>query len=229
MLETTSGSPCRWNQQIGPALARFSNEYSEIEKRPSIEKLVMLDGKIRRFFNSRPEYYPCENEIKFWKDEHKKMGIYSGHWDVLVYTEELLIAAHQMNPNSKFRSYTLFSSIMGVISLNGMGEMPDIKSAYRYEREFPYGPFIEETLSIIGNFNKDLYMVLRDKLNDYKYDCFKPYINRSPRITQSSRARQNAIIYYEKVLSINPSNARARRFLEEVTNRTVKSWSFCAD
>jgi hypothetical protein len=107
--------------------------------------------------------------------------------------------------------------------------MPDIKAAYQYEREFPDGPFIEDTLSIIGDFNKDLYMVLRDDLNDYKYDCFKPHIDKSPRLGQTSRARRKAISYYEKVLSINPSNARAKRFLEEVNNGTIDGWSFCAD
>ncbi len=118
---------------------------------------------------------------------------------------------------------------MDIESDSGLGEMPNIRAAYKYEREFPDGPFIEETLLIIAEFNKDLYMVLRDDHDDYKYDCFKPYINGSPRLTQMRRAQQKAMSYYEKVITINPTNAHARESLEEINNRTIKSWSFCAD
>ncbi|MEJ7578116.1 MAG: hypothetical protein WKF74_14065 [Pyrinomonadaceae bacterium] len=225
---TERTNQCQWKQRIGQSLAQFDGQYSEIEKRPSIEKLVMLDGKIRRFFNSRPEFYPCGDELEFRDGKYKRLGIQMGYDELLVYTGKLLVDAHQMDPDSKFRSYTLFST-MDIESASGLGEMPNIRAAYKYEKEFPDGPFIEETLSIIAEFNKDLYMVLRDDLDDYKYDCFRPYINGSPRLTQMSQPQRKAMSYYAKVLTINPTNARARESLEEVNNDTIKSWSFCAD
>ncbi len=111
--------------------------------------------------------------------------------------------------------------------------MPNVKAAYQYAREFPDGPFIEETLSILANFHKDLFMVLRNDLQnsprDYKYDCFRPYINKSPRFMQMNWAKSEAIKFYKKVLAVNPHNIRAIEFLKEINDGTVGGWSFCAD
>lgn len=105
--------------------------------------------------------------------------------------------------------------------------MPDIKAAFTYASEFPNGPFAKETFRIIADFHKDLFMVLRDKNQDYKYDCYKPYVTKQPIKTQKERAKRTALKYYR--LEIEPSNQEVNTFLHNVDNETVKAWSFCAD
>jgi len=222
-------NPCQWKQRIKQVLSQLYNEYAEIEKKPAIRRLVILDRKLRRFFKSRPEDYPCGYEDGLWEGKYAKLGVHLDSGGLLMYSGKLLVDAHRMNPKSKYRKYTLFSTIIGIEPAHHFGVMPNIKAAYRYEKEFPDGPFVEETLSIIADFNKDLYMVLRDDRHDYKYNCFKPYIDASPRSMQMERARRKAMSYYEKVLAINPTNVRAKEFLVAVGNGTVARWSFCAD
>jgi hypothetical protein len=154
------------------------------------------------------------------------MGVELDHFGSLWYSGKLLADAHRMNPHSPLRSHTLFSTVEPD---HGFGVMPDVGAARRYAKEFPRGPFIEETLLVLADFNKDLYMVLRDDLRDFKYDCFKPYTDRSPRPAQARRAQSRAVSYYEKALRLNPANARAKEFLEEVKKGTIQGWSFCAD
>lgn len=221
-----SASPCRWKQQMEQALPHLYGEYEGVEKRPSVERLVTLDGKIRQLFDSRPEYYPCGDEAKLWEGKYAELGVSLNNYGTLGYSGKLLADAHRMKPDSEFRRYTLFSTVEPE---QGLGVMPDIKAARRYAGEFPDGPFIEATLLLIANFHKDLYMVLRDDLRDYKYDCFKPYIDRSSRTAQARRAQETAGSYYEKVIRANPANARAKGRLEEVRRGTVSAWSFCAD
>lgn len=221
-----SANPCRWKQQVEQALPQLHGEYEGVEKRPSVERLVILDGKIRQLFDSRPEFYPCEDEAKLWEGKYAGLGVSLDHYGTLGYSGKLLADAHRMKPDSEFRRYTLFSTVEPE---HGLGVMPDIRAAHRYASEFPDGPFIEATLLLIADFHKDLYMVLRDDLRDYKYDCFKPYIDRSSRAAQARRAQEKAGSYYEKMIRADPTNARARGRLEEVKRGTVSAWSFCAD
>jgi hypothetical protein len=217
---------CEWQQRAGQALPHLYREYEGFEKRPTIERLVALDAEIRQLFDSRPEYYPCGDDTKLWEDKYAKLGVELDYWSLLAYSGKLLADAHRMNPKSESRRYTLFSTVEPE---HGLGVMPNVKAAYSYAREFPDGPFREATLLLIADFHKDLYMVLRDDLRDYKYDCFKPYIDGSSQVTQARRARATAVSYYEKVIRANPTNARAKEHLEEVKKGTIRGWSFCAD
>jgi hypothetical protein len=222
-------NPCEWQRRIASVLPEVSDEFEKMEAAPSVKELVAVDAQIRQFFNDRPDIYPCEGDAKHYQPKYAKMGVHLGYWNDLVYTGKLLVDAHRMNPKSAYRKHTLFSTIMGDRTAHGLGEMPDIAAAFRYFREFPDGPFAEETSMIIADFHKDLLMVLRDDLHDYKYDCFKPYITATPRSGQMKRARTVAVAHYERVLDGNPSNARARKSLDEISDGTINSWSFCAD
>lgn len=222
---TEPANSCEWHQRLGQALPHLYGEYSAIEKRPSVEGLVTLDGKIRQVFNTRPES-SCGDDTKLWEGKYADLGVYLDYWGLLVYSGKLLADAHRMNTRSEFRRYTLFSTVEPE---HALGVMPNVKAAYRYAREFPEGPFVEETLLLLADFHKDLYMVLRDDLSDYKYKCYRPYIDQSPRITQARRAQEKAVSYYERVIRVNRANAHAKEYLDEVKNGTVKGWSFCAD
>jgi hypothetical protein len=46
---------------------------------------------------------------------------------------------------------------------------------------------------------------------------------------QMERNQKIGIIYYSKVLKINPKHDIAKQFIEELKIGTVDSWSFAAD
>ncbi|MGI8653773.1 MAG: hypothetical protein ACR2LC_00985 [Pyrinomonadaceae bacterium] len=225
-----AANECGHMEQLSLLLPQFYDEYKTVEKAPTIEKLIALDEEVRRLVNNRPDYYPCD-DTKICKVEYDELGVYICYDGFAAYSGKLLTKAHKINPRSKYRKYTLFSAVQ--VSDNDLGVMPNVKAARQYAGEFPDGPFIEETLSILANFHKDLFMVLRNDLQnsprDYKYDCFRPYINKSSRFTQMNRAKSEAINFYKKVLAVDPSNKSAAAFLTEISNDTVTSWSFCAD
>lgn len=218
---------CLWQDRIPQVVPAIYDEYAADGKKTPTGKLVELDAKLRAFFDSRPRYYPCGNEMKFSKKEYAEMGVGIDYGELLSYDGKLLEDAHRRDPRSPYREYTLFSEVTG--RTESLGYMPNIKGAYAYEKEFPEGPFVAETQSIIAEFNKDLYMVLRDDLDDYKYDCFKPYIDRTPRTAQAESARQKSEAYFEKLLRRNPNDAELKWDLDSIKNGKVKSWSFCAD
>jgi hypothetical protein len=202
----------------------------QTEKSPkSIKLLVEVDRKIRTLLKARPTYRPCKDDDDIHNPVWEPMGVHLSHWGHIVYTGDLLYRAHQRNPHSPWRKHTSFSTIMGMTASHLLGLMPNIKAAHRYVKEFPRGPFIEEAHWIIAGFYKDLFMVLRDSLRDYKYDCFKPYIAQSLSALQAQRAKAKAVASYQLILKLNPTNADAAQILSEVQRGTIKAWSFCAD
>ena len=94
---------------------------------------------------------------------------------------------------------------MGVGTFHGLGEMPNIKYAYQYRKEFPNGPYMGKVALILANFHKDLYMVVRDlhkskgKNKDYKYDCYRKYIERKPLEVQIEDNKRIAIKFYQRI------------------------------
>jgi hypothetical protein len=152
-----------------------------------------------------------------------------GYSDDLVYSGELLVFAHKRAPDSPLRAYTLFSTVFGEKPSRGLGVMPDIEAARAYEKEFPAGPFIKDVYTILADFHKDLFMVLRDRRDDYKYQCFAPYIRPGPWAVQRDDARRVAIDYYQRTLRVTPADERIQSSLNLTTKGTIRSWSFCAD
>lgn len=203
----------------------------QMEKSPkSIKLLVEVDRKVRSLLKERPTYRPCKDDDDIFALAWEEMGVHLSHWGNIVYTGDLLYRAHQRTPHSPLRRHTLFSTIMGVTESHQLGLMPNIKAAFQYVKEFPKGPFIEETHWIIAGFYKDLFMVLRDDLEEYyKYQCFKPYIDKTPLQLQAQRAQAKAIASYQTILKLNPADVSAAELLGEVQRGTVKAWSFCAD
>ena len=216
-------------KRVQNGLREIFLDYQRSDSPKSIEVLANLDSRIRALLNSRPSYRPCEDDSGIYDRRWESIGVNLGYWVDLTYSGRLLDEAHKRNPNSSLRRYTLFSTIFGTTPSRGLGVMPDIKAAFKYASEFPDGPFAKETLLIIADFHKDLLMVLRDNNRVYKYDCYKPYINKMPIKTQKERAKRTALKYYRKVLEINPSNEEVKTFLSEVEDETVRAWSFCVD
>ena len=195
-----------------------------------LDVLVSLDGRIRDLLRNRPRYRPCIWERPSIHDQRwERMGVAPGHGTDLEYTGRLLVTAHRRAPRSPLRSYTLFATVFGEVPAGRLSVMPNIKAAYAYEAEFPHGPFIRDVYRTIADFHKDLFMVLRDRLNDFKYDCFAPHISQRAWPVQESRAKAISVDYYQRILQLAPGDDDARTFLRDTRAGTVREWSFCAD
>jgi len=227
--QSGSSNPCQWKDRIVQAIDRINHDYKTSEKTLTIEKLVFFDQNLRRLLSSNSVLYPCKDDGLSWSRKYIKIGVYVGHFGNVTYSGVLLVRAHKMNPYSEYRKYTLYSTIYGDHEFDPYGVMPNLQMAYRYKKEFPSGPFIGRIYSTLGGFYKDLYMVLRDNLRDYKYDCFKRYIDGTPHEEQTRRAKKLAERYYRLLLAIDSSDARSKEILKQIKDGTVKDWSFCAD
>lgn len=197
----------------------------------SVEKYVELDKRLRQFMSSLPvgeHGYRIGNDREAWKKEYRHLGLgRDNYMGFFVYNEKFLSLAHKLNPHSKYRAYTLFSQ---VDYRSGLGVMPNIKMAKQYLKEFPHGPFSPEVMLTIADFNKDLYMVLRDNDRSYKYDCFKPYIqNDKSYDEQKEQVKNIALDFYAKYLQVKPNDIWASKFEKELRDDSITGWSFCAD
>jgi len=193
-------------------------------------ELGARDQVVRALLRDRASYRPCESDLELIYDARwQRMGVETAYWNDLSYTGQLLVEAHRRDPQSSLRPYTLFSTVFGETPAHGLGVMPDIAAASAYEREFPVGPFIKNVYRTIADFYKDLFMVLRDRRSDYKFECYAPYIGMESWPTQKNRAKQLALDYYRRVLTLDPDNETAKRWLDETASEVVKAWSFCAD
>ena len=235
---------------IQQRLDAFYAEYEAIIANPTVKKYVELDGKLRAFLSEelpkfddlfkiekREDYYKYDNE------RTRALGIetskYAGgtYSQALVYSEKFLLQAHKMDPHSKYREYTLFSQILGVRSYHGLGEMPNIKVAYQYAKAFPNGPFVADVYRIIASFHKDLFMVVRGLSEgedmSYKYDCYKPYVERRPYKEQMVQNKRIALRYYTKYKEALGPEAKLPSWfnliLDGLKTGTITAWSFCAD
>ena len=103
--------------------------------------------------------------------------------DVLTYSGKLLAEAHAHNPNSPFRSYTLYSTIFGKAGETSNG-VPSPDAAEAYVREFPQGPFIVDVHLVAAHFYDDVYKLITleeaGQRIGYKFDCYDTYLKAQP-------------------------------------------------
>ena len=158
-----------------------------------------------------------------------------GHYsDSLKYSGKFLAEARALDKDSAHGAYTHYADICGGLgSFAGRCPMPNLASALRYEKDFPNGPFIEDTLITLGDFYDDLFKVLKESKQSYKYDCFSKYVMDEPVAAQRERARGLALRYFTKVLALGSGNHAARKAIEEWKSNLESGrsggWHFCID
>ena len=236
---------------IQQRLDALYTEYEATIANPTVKKYVELDGRLRAFLSEElPKYSEnaegyskydghtlvvgIETRKTFSNNSTHELGFeISRYVPVLLYSGKFIVQAHEIDSHSKYREYTLFSQIM---STNGL-EMPDIKVAYQYAKEFPSGPFIADVYRIIASFHKDLFMVVRGLSQgenmSYKYDCYKPYVERRPYKEQMGQNKRIALRYYTKYKEALGPEAKLPSWfnliLDGLKTETITAWSFCAD
>jgi hypothetical protein len=219
-------------------LDRILKEYKALPQSTDVRRLVELDRELTALAEEIQMNDREGKSSSIWKNEYEEIGVYVGHYSNQIgYTGKLLVEAHGANPNSPYREYTLFTTILGEGSSHGLGEMPDIDQAKKYVLEFPRGPYAAKTYSIIGSFYDDLAKVIvrfveNEKDNkDYKYDCFSSYLTNEPYQTQLKKAKALAIEYLDKAIALMPESERKNMNLDfwYVKSGRTYAWHWCAD
>lgn len=222
----------------GQRLDTLLMEYRTLPNTKDVKRLVEMDRALGDLVREIQATH-VEDSKTYWRKDYEDIGLYIGHYsDALGYSGKLLVEAHKRNPSSPYREYTLFTTILGEGTDHGLGEMPDIRQAELYLKEFPRGYYAESVYSILGYFYDDLAKVLKrfvenDKFKeDYMYDCFAPFITKESHEAQLERARSLAVSNLEKAIAVNPASEANRDRREALTGlRLGKSyaWYWCAD
>ena len=197
-------------------------------------RLVLLDRELRELI---PHYSWQERpwlRATYLKVGYESIGVHAGLFerDFLIYSGELLAEAHSNDPNSPFRSHTLYSTIFGREGRCST-DMPSPDAAEAYVNEFPQGPFIVEVHLILAGFYDDLYKVLTLEEDGrriaYKYDCYKAYLTVEPLPEQRRIARESAIRHYERLVELLPLYADFQRYLVDLREDRTHGWFNCGD
>lgn len=219
-------------------LERIFQDYQALGKPKDIQRLVELDAELRTLGYEIQVKDTAGKTRNIWKSKYASIGIYVGHYsDSIGYSGKLLVDAHKIDPYSAYREQTMFSTILGIGSSHGLGEMPNVTQAKKYLQEFPEGVFAGEANFILGSFYDDKAKVLRDLGDpkyekDYKFDCFKEYFSKDSYQTQLVKARRFAISHLSKAIAQTTELAKKKRIREELTevkNGTSSGWYWCAD
>ncbi len=220
---------------VANKLEEICREYQAVKldnSEASIKTLIRLDQELRSLVK-RPwgTVHKSINQ-EYWNNKKcETMGVYVGHYsEALEYSGALLWEVKKRDVAKQYEAYTSRPGVPDPAS----GEAPIIKTALEYEKRFPTGPFIEDTLIIIGDFYSDLYLALKSSdQKDYKYECYSPFFDKTPIPDQIERARQTAIKYYARVLALHPKSEALEHPIEEEKHDLElgndPGWHFCAD
>jgi hypothetical protein len=205
-------------QTLSQALAQY-----RASQHATVQALVSLDAQMRGLGTM---------ELS-WKPEYAELGLFLNiHTKRICYSGKLLADAHRIDPDSGLRQSTLYAEVLP-LRKSYIG-MPNPEAALLYLDEFPSGPFATEVLLVLANFHKDLLIALKriesqGRLVSYKRTCYGPYMTDEPLAQQAEQVQAAAVSYYQRVLAREPANRTAKRFLDQIEEGTVSTWSYCSD
>lgn len=225
-------------------LDNYVEKYKKINKNSeSVKQLFLLDTLINQTIRDFVKSHRNFNHQEYWKKEYRLIGVDVGHYsEQFEYSRKLLVEVHKLNPNSKYREYSLHTTIVGEIDPSGLGMMPNIEKANQYIVEFPNGPYIDKVYYILATFYDDYYKVMKYLVSGkplggyYKEECFQPYFSNQSYNEQMLFAQKKGIEFYKKAAvaySKKYDKDVSYYFNEEISNMKKGSgslgWHWCAD
>jgi hypothetical protein len=231
--------------ELKDAIELIYAEYTALTmKQDDAEKLVFLDRELKKRVVEVVEYYPFQLSQKFWDKKYEKIGLFVGHYsDQLDYSGKLMVEAHKVNPNSRYREQAFYAAIFG--EMNGSGNwdngQPDIKQLYSYLQEFPNSVNAPNVYRNLAYFYHGLYKYLRykpgpdDDPYKAKEECYKSYVSERPMETQLLDAQKTGGDFYKKLIALTPQG-RSRDYymgelaaLEKGENEERDAWCDISD
>jgi len=212
------------------SLQRVYQSYTTISSKKDISHLVSLDQELRHLMDRSWEDLKQAVDSGVYREEYLAIGISVGHYSgALQYSGKLLKEAHNLNPMSAFRSYTLYSTV------NCDAEdcrIPDIDSGKTYVKEFPNGPYIYEVYVILSYFYADLsnkISWLTEGGGTFTHDCYDRFITSEPLIKQLTCAQEAELFYHQ--LAVDEFSAKHGLKKIRVSMKQGKSnvWHYCGD
>ncbi|MCE5272841.1 hypothetical protein LLH00_16300 [bacterium] len=194
-------------------------DYQLVLEDMSVAAFVSLDQRAQRLIEHydslgatnleacNSEHYP--GLPPFDSDKYGDIGFEVEYYSInVVYDGLFLWQAHQLDPDSPFRKYTLYAAIYGDEGYLKY-DLPNIELALQYEKEFPQGPYISDVLYVLGGFYHDKYFcLLWMKAQDNRYECscsfdetVHPYRTLEEQIEETKAL---AISYWEKLARYKP-------------------------
>lgn len=233
---TADSDECKKYSATKANLSHIYDEYSSLpKKRENAEKLFLFYRRLEKAAKKAQAIYPTDynrNSAQYvvisrclWDDRFIKLGLEIGHYsDRLEYSLLLMAEAHQLNPHTQYRRYTLFTDVLGNNIAGNSEDLPDIEKARSYLKEFPEGPYVTEVFEILAGFYHDLYAELRAiekepkiENRDLTYSCFDEYIAKHPKEAKLERTRKLGILYFEKVIAaISSKDHKRPMYLNEL-------------
>jgi hypothetical protein len=211
---------------VDTTLRRAHQQYVAARAARDIGRRVTIDGDLRAVLAIRPP-------VRFGvlRDGYEVLGLQPMVFEseLLAYDGKVLREAHAIDPGSRERPFTLFSTIFP--KGEAYVDVPDVVAARGYLREFPEGPFAADVHHVLADFYDDLYKALRaeDRLVDYKRACFARFITSQRRQLQLDAAQRIGLDHYRRVLALRPGDQRARQTMQALTDGSTNGWHYCAD
>jgi hypothetical protein len=230
------GHPVYAEDVIDIRLEEIYKQYQATKQDRSEEEiklLISLDRELRKLIDKSWTVQNKAIDAKYWKKKYVDIGVTVGNYsDALGYSGKLLIEAKALDTNSKYASHTRYADVCkGRGSFSGACYVPNMGASLKYEKEFPDGPFLWDTLVTIGNLYSDLSEALKA---GEKHECFSKYMSNEQASIQMESARTLAIKYYEKALALHTDDKSANESIQEwltelITKGDNIGWHYCAD
>lgn len=218
------------------AFTRILSEYRKLGAKPRVGDLVKLHTQVEDAVAAfevgvQASMVRTPNNLLRLAADFSEIGVMPDAQSGAYYTLKLLRQAHATDPNSEFRNQTLLVTLSP--------ERPDpvdpmsLFAAKDYLDEFPQFAGSGRVAIDIAHFYDDFTKILRDSLKgpgnvaEYRLPCFKPYITNEPLPDQLAAARDSAVRYYNKSLSLNPRLASLREQQILVKSGLNASWYRC--
>ena len=250
-IDAAEADECKQYVHAKGKLSSLYDEYLPLKnKSENAEKIFLLSRRIEQTATEIQKLYPMDynrNSEKYveiskclWDAKFEEIGLSIGHYsDQLAHSGKLLFEVHRLNPQNKYRSYTLYTEIFG--KSGKVFEIPDVILASSYLKEFPNGPRVLDVYEILAGFYHDLYAALREREKEPRmeergetYSCYDGWITQHPEEAKQEHARKLGIFYFEKIIATISIKDRQRpMYLDELNSlkngKTDNVVNICGD
>ena len=180
---------------------------------------------------------PCDgkDDNHLGRSTDTTIGVSVEHYSVTFsYSGKLLAEAHRIDPNSGFRSHTLFSTVLDYSDPTDDWDLPNFNAARAYLREFPKGPFAPDAAMVLAGAYKDAYWGLHLDQSEMEIDSYACVADQlgdlkdKSRSAQETYAKKMAESYFRQAFRLRKPN-QEQRYWYDNWRRGHPTYDYCPD